>query len=244
MKITTTKVTMMTITDVPPNVPNCGVLDPIRVITEDYGPGQGRIIVSCYDAAWTAYWGAMGNNTVRQFVMKCDTGYIADNLIRSMETAKGAIRLAYLERIAGAIQAAFRAQQPRITPARAARLERLQHANQLIAVIAEHGRRFFWNSTDKRLALLEIGDRGYIYFVDDYRGTKVYTGEVVGYPHRWRGFSHGGTLRGLVEEMARYVRHGVKIQQKHIAPKCWGYDERAMAATRDAACLLPIVASY
>jgi len=241
MKLTTTKVTMLTITDVAPDVPNRGALDPIRVITEDIEPGKGRIIVSCYDAAWTAYWGAMGNNTVRQFVMGCDAGYIADNLIRSMETAKGEQRLAYLERIAGAIKAAFRAQEPRVTHIQAGRRERMAHANELIKAISEHGRRFFWNADAKRVARIEMDDRNKLWWIDDYKGSRIYMDKIGGYEHRWRGFSHGGTLQSLAIKMRIYIKAGERIHLDYIAQSCWGYDAEAALATRKAAALLPII---
>jgi hypothetical protein len=59
---------------------NAKALDPITVIFQDTGPSAGRIIVECYGAAWSAYWGSMSGNTVRQFVTNVDAGYLANKL--------------------------------------------------------------------------------------------------------------------------------------------------------------------
>jgi len=48
-------------------------LDPITVYLRDYAPGRGTITITCYGCAWTTGWGAMGANTVAQFVM---TGHV------------------------------------------------------------------------------------------------------------------------------------------------------------------------
>lgn len=73
MTITTSTVSMLTITDLPR-------LDPIRVITENYGAGQGRIIITCLAQAWCCYWGAMRDSTVEEFFARCNVGYLAGNL--------------------------------------------------------------------------------------------------------------------------------------------------------------------
>jgi hypothetical protein len=55
-------------------------LDPITVFLDDMGQGRGRITISCYTKAWTAYWGAMGERTLAQFFMDASTEYLAENL--------------------------------------------------------------------------------------------------------------------------------------------------------------------
>jgi len=59
---------------------NLDRLDPINVYAEDLGVGVGKITITCYGKAWTAYWGAMGDNTIKQFFVSCDEFYIAKNL--------------------------------------------------------------------------------------------------------------------------------------------------------------------
>lgn len=55
-------------------------LDPIIVYVEEIRPGASRITVQCYARAWTAYWGAHGDETVEQFIRSCTPDYVADNL--------------------------------------------------------------------------------------------------------------------------------------------------------------------
>ena len=55
-------------------------VDPIWVYVHDCAPGQGMVTVCCYGTAWTAYWGSMGNKTVREFLARCDPDYLCKNL--------------------------------------------------------------------------------------------------------------------------------------------------------------------
>lgn len=236
MKLEKIKLEKLIITDAPS-------LDPIHVYTEDLGPGKGSLLVRCFDRAWYAYWGAMGKQkdgtptTVRQFVLSCDTGYITNNLVRGN---RGRISSAthqahderYVERIAAAVQCAFKQQQPRMTKDRLARMERLQHANDLIKTISEHGRRFFWNDLGKRLARLDMDERGKLWWIDDYRGSRVCVERFGGREHAWRGFSHGGTLKHLVQMMRDYVKSSTLISALYIAQDCWGYSPEEAAACR------------
>jgi hypothetical protein len=127
--------------------------------------------------------------------------------------------------------------------------ERLAHANQLIEIMASHGRRFFFDARKQRAASLILSESGHVYFVDDYTGKAVYTHKT-GYTNKWRGFSHGGTLRTLVEMMRDYVTKGVQIPFTYIGLErsftvgnIWGYDEESMQKVREQAALLPIIAS-
>jgi hypothetical protein len=127
--------------------------------------------------------------------------------------------------------------------------ERLAHANQLIQIMASHGRRFFFDAKQQRTAHLLLTDRGHIYFVDDYTGKAIYTHET-GFTNKWRGFSHGHTLRTLVEMMRDYVTKGVQIPFSYIGLErsftvgnIWGYDEDSMQKVRAQAVSLPIIAS-
>lgn len=126
--------------------------------------------------------------------------------------------------------------------------ERLGHANALIEIISRHGRRFFRNRESGAIARLELDARGRLWWIDDYRGSRVYTGKVMGYPHRWRGFSHGGTLRSLVEALRGYILRGELLHPEYIAPSridpkngdIWGYGFEAAAAVRCEASYLPL----
>jgi hypothetical protein len=127
--------------------------------------------------------------------------------------------------------------------------DRLQYANKLIEIIGSHGRRFFWNKENDRYARLELR-RGMVYFIDDYTDKAVFTHKTA-ISSRWEGFSHGGTLRSLVEDMRDYITHGttiprwkIVIQQlgaKDLEGNIWGYDIEGAQSVRDAAYALPII---
>jgi len=69
MKITETKVQSLEITDVER-------LDPIRVMAENYEPGRGRITITCYGKAWTAFWPSMSGDSVQQFFIRVSNDYL------------------------------------------------------------------------------------------------------------------------------------------------------------------------
>lgn len=75
-------------------------LDPVTVILEDIGPGEGRVFVECYGEAWAAYWGGMGQRTIAQFVSECGIDYLHSNLIRGKVEKK---RVQYIHRIVQAV---------------------------------------------------------------------------------------------------------------------------------------------
>ena len=81
--------------------------------------------------------------------------------------------------------------------------QRVEAVNKLIKVIADHGRGFF--KTGDNYAKMEVDNRGRIWFIDDYTGKRIYTH----YNGRWRGFSHGGTLKDLVKGFRDYISKGV-----------------------------------
>ncbi|MEW6212535.1 MAG: hypothetical protein AB1631_29690 [Acidobacteriota bacterium] len=116
--------------------------------------------------------------------------------------------------------------------------ERLANANKLIEVIATCGRRFFHH--DERVAKLEMDSRGRIWFIDSYSQKRIYTHYENG---RWRGFTHGGSLRSLVITLRRYIVEGRTIAHHYTFgpwPKSlaggnlWGYGDD-MQKVRDAA---------
>lgn len=129
-----------------------------------------------------------------------------------------------------------------------AKIQRLGHANELIKIISAHGRRFFFSTHTGRTAELFIGKGGRIWFVDEYTGKVIYTHKTT-WTNKWRGFSHGGTLRDLVEMMRDYIVTGRPIPAFYLGPErghltdgnIWGYEPEAMKAVRDAAEKLPII---
>lgn len=107
-EITRKSAEVLTITNPGPN------LDPIDVIMIDAAPGQGRLIVRCYGQAWTAWWGAMGDQDVRRFIMTATADYVAARLLYGSEDLQRVkarkLQAEYVERIVRAIQEALRAE--------------------------------------------------------------------------------------------------------------------------------------
>lgn len=90
--------------------PNRGALDPINVFLRDLG-GQGQIVVECYGSAWSHWFGAIGQRTLRQFLCDCNPDYIADKLICTVTRKTTKHESAYVHRIAKAVHAALLEQQ-------------------------------------------------------------------------------------------------------------------------------------
>lgn len=79
-------------------------LDPIDVYWEDFGEQRGRVTITCWGEAWTAYWGAMGEATIREFFLRADDDYIARRLQGAQFQKHTAGHLTYLKRIVRAIK--------------------------------------------------------------------------------------------------------------------------------------------
>lgn len=82
-------------------------LDAIQVYWEDFGQNRGRVTITCYGEAWTAYWGAMPEQTVREFFLKADVGYIANRLQGAQFQKKTSGHMTYLKRIVRAVKEAI-----------------------------------------------------------------------------------------------------------------------------------------
>ena len=61
-------------------VPAIQGLDPVYAYFDDIAAGEGRVILICWDMAYTAYWGAIGNCTVKEFFSGCGADYIAGRM--------------------------------------------------------------------------------------------------------------------------------------------------------------------
>lgn len=106
-----------------------------------------------------------------------------------------------------------------------AKQQRLSAANDFILAIASYGRRFFWSGSQQRLARIEMDARGRLWWVDDYTGQRIYMHTP---DHaRWRGFTHGGTLRSLACCLRDYVMRGHRLSSAYFSPdgsgRHWGY---------------------
>jgi hypothetical protein len=83
-------------------------LDPVLVIIQDFGRGAGRIVLECYGQAWSSYWGAMGDRTIRQFFMSVGVDYLVNSLWPpANRTVRKAYREDYLRRIVESVRKAF-----------------------------------------------------------------------------------------------------------------------------------------
>jgi len=82
--------------------PGKGVLDPITVILRDFG-GQGQIVVECYGAAWSHWFGVIGEITLRQFISGCDEYYLATKLCSSTVRKTTKREEAYVQDVSKAI---------------------------------------------------------------------------------------------------------------------------------------------
>lgn len=76
-------------------------LDPMLIVLHDVEIGKGHLIVTCFGRAWTAYWNAMGDRTVRDFVGQCDVDYLVNSL--AVHPCKRA-DIKYLNRIVEAVK--------------------------------------------------------------------------------------------------------------------------------------------
>jgi len=94
--------------------------------------------------------------------------------------------------------------------------------------------------------------RGRVFYLDSYTGKAIYTHKTT-WSNDWKGFSNGGTLRSLVEDMRDYVLNGTPISRWKIGiPRdadsldnnIWGYDEADLKLVRDAAFALPIIQTH
>lgn len=115
--------------------------------------------------------------------------------------------------------------------------QRADNANRLVEVIASCGRRFFRH--DDAIAGFGLDHRDRIWFTDAYTKRRIYTH----YKYEWRGFSNGGTMRRLIEQLRDYISTG-EPQRLALGPwpswycdgDLWGYGddmEAVRAAARD-----------
>lgn len=79
-----------------------GHLDPIHVVLRDCG-GCGQIIVSCYGSAWTHWFGAIGNHSLRDFIAQCEHGYLADKLLCTTSQKFNAVTTNWVYKISRAV---------------------------------------------------------------------------------------------------------------------------------------------
>lgn len=102
---------------------------------------------------------------------------------------------------------------------------RCEQANKLIKIIAAFGRNFFKGAHG--VAQFQLDKRGRVWFLDDYAQKLIYTH----YRGRWRHFTHGGTLKRLIEHLRDYIAKGTAVPAGILGPwpkwccggDLWGY---------------------
>ena len=85
-------------------IPPADGLDGIHVFFIDRESSVGYVTVICYGQAWTAFFGAMGGRTIREFFCEAGTDYLVNKMRRQKETKA---ELKYLSRIIDAVKAAL-----------------------------------------------------------------------------------------------------------------------------------------
>jgi hypothetical protein len=113
----------------------------------------------------------------------------------------------------------------------AARERRVKQCNDLLFVIGQNGRQFFFYAGT--ISKLELDDRHRVWFIDSYSKKRIYTH----YKYTWRGFTNGGTLHDLICAMRDYIVTGAEKArsriQRMLGPwpdyvcggDLWGYGE-------------------
>lgn len=81
-----------------------GGLDPITVYWHDFKPGAGMVTIVCYGSAWTAYFGAMGDDTIKSFVKRAYTDYLVNKLTNFEYHKRGRKYEKYLKQIVEAVK--------------------------------------------------------------------------------------------------------------------------------------------
>lgn len=107
--------------------------------------------------------------------------------------------------------------------------DRLKRVNQLLECIASCGRRFFSDRGAGQIASFRLDDRGRVWYLDDFTGKLLWTAHA----RMPRGFSHGGTLNGLVSNLASFIRSGQRLPTWLLSEEShWGYGEDMVRVAR------------
>ncbi|WP_313416812.1 hypothetical protein [Pseudomonas oryzihabitans] len=115
--------------------------------------------------------------------------------------------------------------------------QRCELVNQAIRIIASYGRQFFYCKSQDTWASMEVDARGRVWFVDQRSRARIYTHEAT-FGNDWNGFTHGGTLRNLVELFRDYIRTGQPLHPGYLGHEredgsnIWGYEPEALATVR------------
>lgn len=123
--------------------------------------------------------------------------------------------------------------------------DRVDHVNQVIRIIADHGSRVFYAAETQTYARMYVDKFGKVWFVDSASGMAICTHET-NLSGCWKGFSCGRKLRALVEAFRDYIRTGIALPRSYLGqPRAdhsnlWAYGEVALNDVREKAGGLPV----
>jgi hypothetical protein len=59
------------------------------IVVTDEGPGRGQVMINSTFGNWSYYWGAMGTDCIRSFLVGCDNGYLQSKLMSGRREVSG-----------------------------------------------------------------------------------------------------------------------------------------------------------
>lgn len=62
------------------DIEESGGMDRIEVYWRDYAPCKGSVTITCHGCAWTAWFGGMGDRTIKEFVADAGVDYLVTKL--------------------------------------------------------------------------------------------------------------------------------------------------------------------
>ncbi|ERM19016.1 hypothetical protein [Brevibacillus laterosporus] len=109
--------------------------------------------------------------------------------------------------------------------------QRIEIVNRIIKEISHRGRGFFYSKDKERTAYFVQGERT-LWFIDEYTGIPIKM--VKAQMYNDRGFSHGGTLWGLVNDFKDFINGDDDANHNNgyggLYCPHWGYPEEDMEA--------------
>ena len=114
-----------------------------------------------------------------------------------------------------------------------AKLQRIRKVNELIKLIASLDRKFFYSKKaydGTKDSYSEFSfEKNRVCYLDNYSRKKIKQFPNDKY---WNGFSNGGTLKGLIKDLVRFIRFGKPI---YTGYSCWywGYEEESVKKIED-----------
>jgi len=115
---------------------------------------------------------------------------------------------------------------------RKSQVERMNKINELIELIAQTDRKFFYSKSKNNVAKF-IEGKTTVFYIDDYTEEKVHLSNIC----KDSGFSHGGTLWGLIHDFKEWIVTGKYSNGKNgyggLYCPHWGYTEEGMKKIQD-----------